>query len=123
MAAIDIAKLDEKGLKRVIAKAQRLLAKKEGDAEAKFLREMRKAAAARGLDFSAMVGGAGGAGGAAAGKKAKAGSSARGRKLGKVAPKYRHPKQPDLTWSGRGRTPKWVQEFKDAGKLKKITIV
>ena len=38
MAAIDIAKLDEKGLKRVIAKAQRLLAKKEGDAEAKFIR-------------------------------------------------------------------------------------
>lgn len=32
-----------------------------------------------------------------------------GRKTGKtvVAPKYRHPETPTLTWSGRGRRPKW----------------
>ena len=82
MAAIELAKLDEKGLKRVIAKAQRLLAKKEGQAEAKFLREMKKEAAARGLNFSSVVGGVGGVAGGA--KKRKA-SSPRGRKLGKVA--------------------------------------
>ena len=119
MAAIDLTKLDEKGLKRVIAKAQRLLAKKDSVAEAKFLREMKKQASARGLDFSAVVGRAGGAGN---GRKRKAGSSARGRKLGKVPPKYRHPENSEVTWSGRGRTPKWVQEYKDKGKLKKITI-
>lgn len=25
-------------------------------------------------------------------------------------PKYRHPENPDLTWSGRGRHPKWIRE-------------
>tara|TARA_R110002033_G_scaffold74150_1_gene125397 strand:- start:120 stop:440 length:321 start_codon:yes stop_codon:yes gene_type:complete len=24
-----------------------------------------------------------------------------------VAPKYQHPENPDVTWSGRGRKPKW----------------
>lgn len=32
-----------------------------------------------------------------------------------VAPKYRHPKQSDLAWSGRGRQPKWVVEFLSSG--------
>ena len=28
----------------------------------------------------------------------------------KVAPKYRDPANSEVTWSGRGRTPKWVTE-------------
>jgi len=31
-------------------------------------------------------------------------------KRGKVAPKYRDPANPKVTWSGRGRTPKWVAD-------------
>lgn len=27
-----------------------------------------------------------------------------------VAPKYRDPSNPDNTWTGRGRTPKWLEE-------------
>ena len=30
---------------------------------------------------------------------------------GPVKPKYRHPENPHVTWSGRGRQPRW---FKDA---------
>ena len=33
-----------------------------------------------------------------------------------VAPKYRHPENPTLTWSGRGRKPKWFVEALEAGK-------
>lgn len=29
-------------------------------------------------------------------------------KRGKVAVKYRHPKDPSLTWTGRGRMPNWL---------------
>ena len=29
-------------------------------------------------------------------------------KRGKVKPKYRDPANPKITWSGRGRTPKWL---------------
>lgn len=28
----------------------------------------------------------------------------------KVAPKYRHPTEPEKTWAGRGRRPKWLEE-------------
>jgi len=31
-------------------------------------------------------------------------------------PKYRHPEDSTLTWTGRGRKPKWVVEALDAGK-------
>lgn len=35
---------------------------------------------------------------------------------GKVAAKYANPADPALTWTGRGRKPRWVQEALDAGK-------
>lgn len=33
-----------------------------------------------------------------------------------AAPKYRHPENPALTWSGRGRKPLWFVEALEAGK-------
>lgn len=33
-----------------------------------------------------------------------------------VAPKYRHPENPALTWSGRGRKPGWIAEALADGK-------
>ncbi|MFO8155648.1 MAG: H-NS family nucleoid-associated regulatory protein [Pseudomonadota bacterium] len=33
----------------------------------------------------------------------------------KVAPKYRHPDDESKTWTGRGRVPKWVQEWEQNG--------
>lgn len=33
-----------------------------------------------------------------------------------VGPKYRHPENPDVTWSGRGRRPTWFVEALEAGK-------
>jgi len=29
--------------------------------------------------------------------------------------KYRHPDHPELTWSGRGREPKWLEEAREEG--------
>ncbi|MBJ3764590.1 H-NS histone family protein [Maribius pontilimi] len=31
-------------------------------------------------------------------------------------PKYRHPENPSVTWSGRGRQPAWIKEWLEAGK-------
>ncbi|MEM8575569.1 MAG: H-NS histone family protein [Pseudomonadota bacterium] len=31
-------------------------------------------------------------------------------------PKYRHPENPAVTWSGRGRQPAWIKEGLEAGK-------
>lgn len=33
-----------------------------------------------------------------------------------VPPKYRNPQNPDLTWTGRGKQPRWVAEYLAAGK-------
>jgi len=38
------------------------------------------------------------------------------RSSGTVAPKYRDPKDPSRTWTGRGRKPKWVEELLAQGK-------
>ncbi len=51
----------------------------------------------------------------------------RGRKQAKAhstaKPKYQSPSDPTLTWSGRGRKPKWVQKWVDGGNdLEKLLI-
>jgi DNA-binding protein H-NS len=33
-----------------------------------------------------------------------------------AAPKYRHPENPEITWSGRGRKPRWFQDAIDGRK-------
>jgi DNA-binding protein H-NS len=34
----------------------------------------------------------------------------------KSPPKYQHPENPALTWTGRGRKPDWIKEGLEAGK-------
>ncbi|AKC87241.1 H-NS family nucleoid-associated regulatory protein [Pseudoxanthomonas suwonensis] len=56
-------------------------------------------------------------GGAAAGGAKRAASPARaGRKLGKVAPKYRNPENPRETWTGRGKQPRWLAGYTAKGR-------
>lgn len=43
-------------------------------------------------------------------------TGAKPRKTGTVAPKYANPQDPTMTWTGRGRKPRWVQESLDGGK-------
>jgi DNA-binding protein H-NS len=48
-------------------------------------------------------------------------SGGRGRRRGEAqgpagAPRYRNPDNPDQTWSGRGRRPRWVHEAEAAGR-------
>jgi DNA-binding protein H-NS len=42
----------------------------------------------------------------------------RGGKGGKVAPKYRDPKNPANTWTGRGRMPRWLAAVTKGSKAK-----
>lgn len=45
------------------------------------------------------------------------GASGRRGKAAKASPaKYRHPENPSLTWSGRGRRPNWVTAALEQGK-------
>lgn len=60
----------------------------------------------------------GGSAAAAAGTTTRASASAprKTRKTGKVAPKYRNPDNANETWTGRGRQPRWMTAFTDAGR-------
>jgi DNA-binding protein H-NS len=55
-------------------------------------------------------------------KAAKAPKAKRSTAGKKVAPKYRNPAHPEQTWTGRGRTPLWVQELQNAGQLASAEI-
>ena len=40
-----------------------------------------------------------------------------------VAVKYRHPANSELSWTGRGRQPKWVEEFiASGGSLEQLSV-
>lgn len=42
---------------------------------------------------------------------------------GAIAPKYRHPRLPNLTWTGRGRKPKWVETWlSEGGSISELEI-
>lgn len=43
-------------------------------------------------------------------------SAVKGKSRSAAAPKYAHPENPSVTWSGRGRKPGWVVEALAAGK-------
>ena len=38
------------------------------------------------------------------------------KRASKVAPKYAHPENAELTWTGRGRKPKWIEAALASGK-------
>lgn len=40
----------------------------------------------------------------------------------KVPIKYRHPTHQGLEWTGRGKTPVWIQELKDSGQLEQALV-
>lgn len=41
----------------------------------------------------------------------------------KVKVKYRHPQNPDLEWTGRGRKPKWVEAWLASGSTLENLLV
>lgn len=99
MAKIDLAKLnlDElKALQKDVAKAiDQYEAKKRKEA----LDAVEALAKEKGFSLAELTGAA----------PAKKGKPA-------LPPKYKHPENPSLTWSGRGRQPAWIKEGLESGK-------
>lgn len=45
------------------------------------------------------------------------GGAQKAKGKGKVnPPKYRHPENPDITWTGKGRQPAWIKDAVESGK-------
>lgn len=46
-----------------------------------------------------------------------------GKRTGKVPPKYQNPADPEQTWSGRGKRPRWFNAALKSGKKEKDLLI
>jgi DNA-binding protein H-NS len=106
MALPNVDKLSYKELLQLQTKIAATIDKRKSDEKNAVKRKMMEMAAASGFELDELVG------------------SKRGvRKGSTVAPKFRHPKDPTLTWTGRGRQPKWLAaELAKGKKLESFAI-
>ena len=113
--AIDLNDFSAKELDALIEQAKR---RKSVLKKRKPIAAIRKRiidfAKAEGYAIAELFGAKSAAGKAAAPAAKKA--TRKGRKLGKVAPKYRNPGNRAETWTGRGRQPRWMAELVAKGK-------
>lgn len=116
--SIDLTGLSAKQLDALIKNAkkrQSIVAKRTPIAKVRA--QLTRVAKAEGYSIEELFGGgAAPAGRGKAAKGVKAPSSRAGRKLGKVAPKYRNPANAKETWTGRGKHPRWMAELIAKGK-------
>lgn len=105
---MDLSTLALTELKHLLATIPAEIKKREKEDKAKALKELEAFAAERGFSLDELL--------SNTPIKAK-------KEKGTVAVKYRHPKQANLTWTGRGRQPKWIAEFlSQGGSLPELTV-
>lgn len=95
--AIDLDKMSLKELRDLRAKLDRAINSYEERRRREALQAVEEAAREHGFNLSDLTTG-----------KAK--------RAGTVAPKYANPEDATMTWTGRGRKPRWVIEHLDKGK-------
>lgn len=95
---MDITGLSVKELESLHVKIAKEIEKRKETGRADALKKARRAAEEMGYTLEELLGG-------------KASRTA-GRKT--VPIKYQHPTNNALTWTGRGKTPRWVSEWKAA---------
>ncbi len=103
--------LSAEELARVIEEAQRTLEAKQKEKRQEVIREIKRLAASAGLDVIIRV------------KGRAVGEERGGRRGGKLPPKYRHPTDPTLVWTGRGQMPRWMRELVEQGHKKEDFLI
>jgi len=103
--ALDISNLSKKELIALRRKVDRAIESIDARTLDKARREARQLAQSYGVALKDLIEAPKSDVKSSAKPKARAST-----KRGKVKPKYRDPANPKITWSGRGRTPKWVAE-------------
>ena len=108
--AIDVNILSQKELSNLISKAKKrqttLRKRKPVSTVRARLTAMAKA---EGYTVAELFG-TGSAGATRTATRAPSKAARKGRKLGKVEPKYRNPAEAGETWTGRGKQPRWLAE-------------
>lgn len=113
--SIDINALSAKELETLISKARK---RKTTLSKRKPLAQVRKKLTQQAKNEGYTVDELFGTGAAASVARAPRGTAVKKtrKSLGKVAPKYRDPSNPDNTWTGRGRQPLWLTALTDNGR-------
>ncbi|WP_201314913.1 H-NS histone family protein [Dyella sp. EPa41] len=103
--AVDIKNLNHNQLNDLITKAQSRQQELRKEKVAKLRDKIHALIKAEGFSFEDVFG---------------QGRGGKGRRAGgTVAPKYRNPADPEQTWSGRGKRPRWFNDALKAGKKEK----
>ncbi|WP_341744771.1 H-NS histone family protein [Azonexus hydrophilus] len=104
---MDISKLSIADLKELQSTIPSELSRRQKQAKAETLKELRLLAESRGFNLNELV----------------SESIAATKNRPPVAVKYRHPQDNALNWTGRGRQPTWVVAFlKDGGKMEELAV-
>jgi len=107
MAKYDLKSLSIQELKSLQKKVERELAGRDKRQRKDALSAVKERAKQLGYSLDDLVGNKG--------APTPTGTNPKPKSRAPAAPKYRNPKDPSLTWSGRGRPPQWVKEAKDKG--------
>lgn len=94
---IEFEKLSLKEMRDLRGKLDRAISSYEDRKRREALAAVEDAAREHGFNLADLTGG-------------------RPRRAGTIAPKYANPSDPTMTWTGRGRKPRWVQENLDKGR-------
>ena len=95
-AGIDLSKLSIAELETLAREVETEITNRRAAEKERVLQQMRELAASVGMTLEEFL--------------------REQRSPAAAAPKYRHPDDPSLTWSGRGKRPAWVNEALAAGK-------
>ena len=100
MARLNLDKMSYAELSELRSSVERMMLEKQSSERSALRQKMAEMAEAAGMSLDALLG--------------------RGRKgKGSVATKYRDPKNPENTWTGRGRMPLWMVAATKGNKAKK----
>lgn len=102
----DLDKLSYNDLQTLIRNAQQALVDKQAAAKNELKESFMAQAREHGMSLEELFG-----------------KGRRGGGKGSVAIKYRDPKNPENTWTGRGRMPRWLQAAVDAGKKRESFLL
>ncbi|NMG33006.1 H-NS histone family protein [Azoarcus sp. TTM-91] len=111
---MDLGKMSLTELRRLQSKVESEIRRRSDSTRRDLLKRMQKMAAEEGLSLDDLLGNSQDTDKAA--PAAKRGRRAGPKKASPSVIKYRHPENPDVGWSGRGRKPQWALDWLAQGK-------
>jgi DNA-binding protein H-NS len=97
----DLLKATDEDLSALRAEIEKEFKRREGEKRQEVLGKMRELAASAGMSVRELV---------------KLSGSPSSPRTDRLPPKFRHPEDSTLTWSGRGGVPSWMREWEETGK-------